>query len=382
VGADPLRSAGPKSLRPRNGPPTTPNDPPGQELRSKRSVPPLSRRIARRAPGPLASGRERVPDRYRDRRDPQAQPAGRPQQDRRRSSARRSHRAPSARPSRRLRPTDRPFAERSRCATRAPSRNGGSGRSKPSADRSPCATDTCHPRAKGGRRQRRRDARRSGEGGLRRSGRSPALSHRHGGPAAVDWRAALLGVVSSRSETAINQPFRNTCLSSGRGPSSWRLAWLSSPQKLSAVSGSGCAGRMACFLSSPERADARQIVPVVRGVNESGLVARSACVEGEQAPRWCREERSDIRLGWCQRRVDGDAGQSAQGVARGLAVGGPSTSNFGAGADACVASAPKSDRERSYGRVSRTRLKGVSAARRNRVKPPAVTTSRRRVSPA
>jgi hypothetical protein len=33
-------------------------------------------------------------------------------------------------------------------------------------------------REKGGRRQRRRDARRSGEGGLRRSARSPALLHR------------------------------------------------------------------------------------------------------------------------------------------------------------------------------------------------------------
>src|SRR5207244_960353 len=35
-----------------------------------------------------------------------------------------------------------------------------------------------------------------------------------------------------------------------------------------------------------------------------------------------------------------------------------------------------------YGRASSTRLKGVSVARRKRVKPPAVTTSRSRVSPA
>jgi hypothetical protein len=50
-------------------------------------------------------------------------------------------------------------------------------------------------RAKGGRRQRRRDARRSGEGGLRRSARSPALLHRHGGPVAVGRPAAVLGLV-------------------------------------------------------------------------------------------------------------------------------------------------------------------------------------------
>ena len=79
-GGRPLRSAGPKSLcPPRNGPPTTPNDLSGQELRSNRSVRPLSRRIGRRAPGPLASGRGRVPDRCRDRRDPQAQPEDGPQ---------------------------------------------------------------------------------------------------------------------------------------------------------------------------------------------------------------------------------------------------------------------------------------------------------------
>ena len=39
-------------------------------------------------------------------------------------------------------------------------------------------------------------------------------------------------------------------------------------------------------------------------------------------------------------------------------------------------------RRRRHGRASKTRLNGVSAARRKRVKPPAVTTSRMRASPA
>jgi hypothetical protein len=37
---------------------------------------------------------------------------------------------------------------------------------------------------------------------------------------------------------------------------------------------------------------------------------------------------------------------------------------------------------RCYGRASKTRLNGVSAARRKRVSPPVVTTSRMRASPA
>jgi hypothetical protein len=65
-------------------------------------------------------------------------------------------------------------------------------------------------RAKGGRRQRRGDASRSGKGGLCGSGRSPALPHRHSGPAAVDRQGGSSGSRPIREREPSRPPGRRS----------------------------------------------------------------------------------------------------------------------------------------------------------------------------
>jgi hypothetical protein len=127
-------------------------------------------------------------------------------------------------------------------------------------------------------------------------------------------------------------------------------SWASSSAKTSASS-IGVAEHQLCR-RVPEHT-ARSLLVVLRRSSRTVWVLRGICVPGQQHDR----QRDHAILlpcpcgGLC--RLAG-----ARGL-EGLAV-----------------------TEAVYGLASKTRLKGVSVARRKRVKPPAVTTSRMRASPA